>query len=99
MVISASSIVSRETTTASGWSSDGAISSSSLSGYGCSQGTSANDRKLPHAPRPAPDVQLAAMTLGAAGEVLPGHAPRSLHPRSWSTQVLPSGSLKSAKEP
>ena len=38
-----SSIVSRDTTTASGSCSLGAISSSSRSGYGCSHGTSANE--------------------------------------------------------
>ena len=46
----ASSIVSRSTTTASGSSSVGAISSSSRSGYGVSHGTSAND---PHRGQPA----------------------------------------------
>ena len=40
----ASSIVSRSTTSASGSSSDGAISSSSRSGYGVSHDTSASDR-------------------------------------------------------
>ena len=40
----ASSIVSRSTTTASGSSSVGASSSSNRSGYGCSQGISANER-------------------------------------------------------
>jgi hypothetical protein len=37
-------MVSRRTATASGWSSGGAISSSSRSGYGCSQPTSAYER-------------------------------------------------------
>ncbi len=51
----------------------------------------------------AVDVQLPAVPLGGGGErcLVDGerHAPGSVpYPTSWRTQLLPSGSAKSAKE-